>query len=248
MERAMTQREWRLESPATVSVRLTGGASTHATWLLEDGPGGTAITVGADPQCDWTIKAASVPAHALSILLLQGTVYVRSGPQGGVALNGQALAEGWQTVPSSARVDVGLARLELDMGSSAALAEGPRSWVVHNVETPPDAELVHTPSILVDDSVSSPEPARGRSYVENDAEVSGLRPSRNLRPEPMLPPPRRAPGTRTSWFDRPSRSSLPDAPSLIGGTQPGLGKHWLYLGGSVLLGSVYVIWLSLLDR
>src|SRR5690349_951557 len=57
MERAIARRDSGQKAPATACVRLTGGSSTHATWMLEDGPGGTAITIGSDPGCDWKIKA-----------------------------------------------------------------------------------------------------------------------------------------------------------------------------------------------
>lgn len=74
------------------------------------------ISVGTDPTCDWQIRAAFVPPRAFSILLVAGNLFVRSGPEHGVLLNGKAVEDGWTPVPHHARIDVGLARLEVALG------------------------------------------------------------------------------------------------------------------------------------
>lgn len=248
MESALNPREQL--APKTACVRLTGGSSSHSTWFLEDGPGGTAITLGSDPSCDWKIKAANVPAHAVSVLLLQGAVYVRGADEGRVLLNGQPLPEGWQPVQSGARIDIGLARLEVTLGAAeeALGAAWPRSWSVHNVERP-SAEADASPSILVDENVwLESEPPRGRDL--DDAEVSGLRPSRQFMPErPSATTPEPPSTARTSWFSRLSRPSLlQDAPSLIGKPQAEAGASWVPYLGAALMAVAYVLWVTLLDR
>jgi predicted component of type VI protein secretion system len=112
---------------SAAQLRLRQGSSTRATWILEESPGGTMITVGSDPSCDWQIRAAFVPPRAFSVLLLGGIAYVRPGQDMGVLLNGRPLDGGWTPAEQGARVDVGLARLEvvtapssvIDYGSSA---------------------------------------------------------------------------------------------------------------------------------
>lgn len=97
----------------TAHLRLRQGSSARATWILEESPGGTMITLGSDPTCDWQIRAAFVPARACSVLLLGGSVYVRPGQEGGVLLNGRPTENAWTEVPDGARIDIGLARFEV---------------------------------------------------------------------------------------------------------------------------------------
>jgi predicted component of type VI protein secretion system len=251
MERATSPRDHVHAAPATACVRLTGGSSTHATWMLEDGPGGTMITVGSDPGCDWKIKAASVPAHALSVLLLQGTVYVRSGEDGGVLLDGRPLATAWQPVDAGARLDIGLARLEISMGGEPVLGDWTCSWRVRNVERPSDDAA---PSILVDgDAIEAKLEADAtteRELADRDsADISGVRPS--FSPVIELNRPRRPTAereSRPSWLGRFSRSSTPDAPSLLGKGEGRPMKLWTYGVGFALLAVAYALWIALLGR
>ncbi|MDB4986808.1 MAG: hypothetical protein JWN04_1986, partial [Myxococcaceae bacterium] len=97
-------------------LRLRQGASERATWILEETPGGTMISVGSDSACDWQIRAAFVPARAFSLLIVGGRTFVRSGPEPGVLLDGKPVDDGWVQVPHGGRIDVGLARLEVTMG------------------------------------------------------------------------------------------------------------------------------------
>jgi hypothetical protein len=99
-------------------LRLRQGASARATWVLEESPGGTMISVGSDLVCDWQLRAAFVPARAFSMLVVGGRTFIRSGPEPGVLLNGKVLDEGWVPVADGARIDVGLAQLEVTMGYS----------------------------------------------------------------------------------------------------------------------------------
>ncbi|HEX6244633.1 MAG TPA: FHA domain-containing protein [Polyangiales bacterium] len=253
MERAIARRDSGQKAPATACVRLTGGSSTHATWMLEDGPGGTAITIGSDPSCDWKIKAASVPPHAVSVLLLSGSVYVRCGDHGGVLLDGRPLSTSWQAVADGARLDIGLARLEVTLGGESMLGDWPRTWVVHNVETPSEL-LDSSPSIMVDGEAiearlaADAEAAQRALDDRDDPEISGIRPSATPILELNRPKPRVEPAERSSWFGRRSRPSLADGPSLLGKHTSRPTKLWAYALGCGLTAGAYVLWLAALGH
>jgi hypothetical protein len=103
---------------ATVCLHLQRGSSPQVTWFLDDVPGGTSISVGADPSCDWQIRAACVPAHALSVLLLSGNLFVRSTCEGDVLLDGGPLGDSWVSVPDEAQLDVGFAQISITRGTA----------------------------------------------------------------------------------------------------------------------------------
>jgi predicted component of type VI protein secretion system len=115
MEQAAAYTMNEQQHPAvSARLRLRQGSSTRATWILEEAPGGTMITIGTDPTCDWQIRAAFVPARAFSVLLVSGALYVRPGVDLGVSLNGRPLAaQTWTKVDAESRVDCGLAQLEI---------------------------------------------------------------------------------------------------------------------------------------
>jgi predicted component of type VI protein secretion system len=131
METAATHHTKRAEAlGVTASLRLRQGSSTHASCVLEEMPGGTMISVGTDSACDWQIRAAFVPPRAFSLLLAGGHVFLRSGAEPGVLINGKPVCEGWNPVSNGARIDVGLARLEVTLdGQSepAILVDAPES-------------------------------------------------------------------------------------------------------------------------
>jgi predicted component of type VI protein secretion system len=92
------------------------------------------ISVGTDAQCDWQVRAAFVPARAFSLLLAGGHVFLRSGNEPGVLLNGKPVDEGWNPVPNGARVDVGLARIEVTLAQGDAQHEPPAILEVTEAE------------------------------------------------------------------------------------------------------------------
>jgi len=104
----------------TACLRLARGSSAQATWLLEDVAGGTTIRIGADPACDWQIRAASVPVLAVTAMLVGGTLFVKSSPDGGVLLDGRPLGMQWTEVASGSRIDIGLARIEVAVGAMSS--------------------------------------------------------------------------------------------------------------------------------
>jgi hypothetical protein len=208
------------------TIRLVRGASLQAAnWVLQAGPGGTSLTIGADPSCEWQIRAAGVPARAFCVLLTEFGLYVRSACQSGVRLNGQPLAADWQLVSSEARIDIGMASLELGPGENTALQ-------------PLDDALM---SELEDALPSSPA---GRTTILSDPDHSGLR--RSYAPDLIESNPE-PPARRSSHFPwRFSRYSLPDAPSVLGRYARPTNNFWLYLAVCVALGG-YAFWIALLD-
>lgn len=146
----------------TACVRLRQGSSARATWNLEDCPGGTTITVGSGLTCDWQVRAPFVPPHALSVLFVGGRLYVRPGPEHGALLNGHGLGgEDWTPVAEGDRVDVGLARLEIDVGASASA-----SW--REAEARPQAVEAHADEVYVSDGYASDAPPKPETARERE--------------------------------------------------------------------------------
>ncbi len=97
-------------------LRLCQGGAARPVWHVEDSPGGTMISVGADAACDWQVRAAFVPARAFSVLVVGGRAFVRSGPEPGLLLDGRPVGDGWTSLPARSRIDIGLARFEVQTG------------------------------------------------------------------------------------------------------------------------------------
>lgn len=148
------------QAPQVTCIRLTQGSSDDSVWVLEEGAGGTFLTIGSDPECEWQIRAAGMPAHALSVLLVGGLVYVRSGPQRGVRLDARLLSEDWTQVERDARIDVGLAQLEIKLGKDKLLPS------LRDVHAAAQAEArgphVYAASLELERSGTRPTPAPAR--------------------------------------------------------------------------------------
>jgi hypothetical protein len=146
-------------APPVASFRLTRGGSARAVWVVEGRAGAKPLTIGSDPGCDWPIRAASVPAHALFVLIDEHHVYVHAGLEGQVRINGRRLGRAWQLAKGEARFDIGLARIEVEVND--------HRFVPEFVE--PQA------------AASTPEAADG-----TDPDHSGVRPS--FLPKPVSVP------------------------------------------------------------
>jgi hypothetical protein len=93
-------------------IRLVRGSTRQAaSWILQAGPGGTALTIGSGLRCEWRIRAAGVPAHALSLMLTEHGLYACAAGEGIVRIDGRPLSNEWSPVPGGARIDVGMAGL-----------------------------------------------------------------------------------------------------------------------------------------
>lgn len=111
------------------ALRLTAGLSRHSKWMLRNGDSSSLTTIGASPRCDWQIQAEGVAQHAMSVGFFDGALYVASGPDTYVTLNGRPLCEVWRKVTQPAVLRFGAAQLELtpdDMRGADADAESER--------------------------------------------------------------------------------------------------------------------------
>lgn len=158
MEHAATAFNTETVAPGfSALLRLRQGASSRSSMTLADAPGGTMISIGTDPRCDWQIRAAFVPERAFSLLFVSGAVFLRSGPELGVLLNGRPVEDGWVPVASGDRIDVGLARLEVQLVRDES-----------------------EPTIIVDASATEEQPRVTRPYV---SPVPQAAPEADLRAE-----------------------------------------------------------------
>ncbi len=100
-------------APRTVLMRLTRGASSHVSWLLRRSANAATVTIGADPCCDWQVRAPGVPGHALSVALFDGGLFVASGPEAQAVLEGEPLPEIWKRVNQPLSIAFGAAQIEI---------------------------------------------------------------------------------------------------------------------------------------
>jgi hypothetical protein len=187
-------------------LRLRQGGAARATWLLTEAPGGTMISVGADSVCDWQIRAAFVPARAFSILVVGGRAFVRSGPEPGLLVNGKPVDDGWNPLPNHARIDIGLARLEVQTGYADLMGEEPVIELSHRRQERaqrPDAGAVNQPDAVAQDAVAQTavvqrqetrrvqSSRRRRKKTMETQEYGGHMPSRHevAVGEPLVTPP-----------------------------------------------------------
>jgi len=230
------------------------------------------ISVGADPSCDWQVRAAFVPPRAFSILLVGGSVFVRTGPEPGVLLNGKPLEDGWVPVPNGARIDCGLARMEVTAGFDAPIAAEPTGAfrILDHVpasaqgtwQAAPGApstwqEVAAQPAPAV--TVPSPAastPSPSARPAARPASARSARPSaRDLRQTIRGHGPR--PGATSQPLDATREledvytdPGMPDViPALLDDDAPSSRSSlWRYAAVGVLTASAYGGWLVLLDR
>jgi hypothetical protein len=150
-------------------------------------------------------------------MLTELGLFVRSTCGGAVRLNGRALGENWEAIQGSARIDIGMAGLQVDFSSETLLQ-----------------------------TLEMPAPhARSADPMDDESpDHSGVRPSYPLlQHEPVS----ELPAQRNSLLGwRFSRYSLPDAPSVLGRYRPPASKFWLVLISVLALGG-YAGWVALLD-
>lgn len=251
----------------TACLRLSRGASAQATWLLEDAPGGTTIRVGADATCDWQIRAACVPDHALTVMLVGGTLFVKSSQSGGVLLDGRQLGQPWTEVTNGARLDIGLSRIEIALGEASSAFDGlPQAYVapIDTRDLPYESmrtmeyrlDDIDQESIYINEPGTSPQAA---TFAELTQPQQALRESlipRESQRESVIPRESRVPRqsapelNRPSFLGRLSRPSMMGAPSLLddGTTEKGgTNLRKLALAG-LATALAYAGWLMLLDH
>lgn len=212
----------------TACLRLSRGASSQATWLLEDLPGGTSLQIGADATCDWQIRAACVPKHALTAMMIGGTLFMKSAQEGGVLLNGKPLPPRWTEVAGGARVDIGLSRIDIALGEARSAFERLPQVYVPAAATAPELPYESGPHAAWRDDSETNEPVEPSAYADAPPE-SG----------------------RPSLVERLSRPSLLEgAPSLLDermseSSSPAL---WKFAMCGLVTAIAYAGWLILLDH
>lgn len=259
----------------TACLRLTRGSSAQATWLLEDVPGGTTIQIGGDGDCDWQLRAACVPDHALTAMLVGGTLFAKSATESTVLLNGKPLALQWTEVGSGSRIDIGLARIDVALGEADSAFAGrvPDTFVPAAVtaqELPLEAKRTLEYRMSPEISAMLKDEQRGQAaatFAEIAAPQEMLRealhaPAIQAEHEPPQvarsmdePRPSVLPDAgRTSFMGRLSgrwsRPSLHGAPSLFEeGARPQQNPNlWKIAVGGVLTVLAYGGWVFLLDH
>jgi hypothetical protein len=227
-------------APQVTCIHLTQGSSDDSVWVLEEGVGGTFLTIGSDPECEWQIRAAGMPPHALSVLLVGGLVYVRSGPQRGVRLDGHLLSEDWKQVESDARIDVGLAQLEIKLGKGKLLPS------LRDVRAA--AQVEARGSGRAQDREARARQPQQRAEVGShaaavrasprDLERSGMRRTPALEPHHA----RRDPGRHEHQHRQQLRLDSRIRP------RERSGRGFRYLLGMIVLGTAYALWVAWLDN
>lgn len=251
---------WRPSRPkqTTACIRLKQGSSARATYLLEDTAGGTTITVGADPGCDWQIRAAGVANFALDLLLLGGNMFAKCPLDSTVLVDGRQLGSNWVEVTSGARIHIGLAQLELTMGEKASAFEhlpqafdpSPRARVQDSL---PRARVQDAQRTLVmgeeETIIVEPDLEVIRPDMEDELDlkkttVFSPASEQDYRPSFVDPP------TRPSLVERLSRASLFDrAPTLLDDGVESIPRRnlWRYALAAGATAVAYAGWLALLD-
>lgn len=100
-------------SAVRASLCLARGLSTRTTWILRSIQATRVLTIGASASCDWQVHAPGVAEHALSVAFIDGALYVASGPNAVVTLDGEPLFEAWRALRGPALLKLGAAEIEV---------------------------------------------------------------------------------------------------------------------------------------
>lgn len=218
-------------------ISLKRGSSARATCILEDVPGGTTMSIGADPGCDWQIRAACVPPHAVSVLLLSGNLFVRSTCEGEVLLDGKPLGDEWVAVRHGARFDIGLAQLEVARGAEPSAFDRSLAELSYSSEDYP-AQVATMPQRGLSTATRLEYPAW------SDAAANAL-----TRPEARASA---ANMQEEQAEERPSllgmRPSRGFAPSLLGDDHHSASGLWMYVVAGLATVFAYAGWVVALDQ
>jgi len=97
-------------------LRLRAGASPFPCWKFSEYDQGLQILIGSDPSCDWRILSAGVREQELQIFFSGRALLARSmRPRLGARVNGARLDAGWIPLQNGARLEIGLACIEVNL-------------------------------------------------------------------------------------------------------------------------------------
>lgn len=253
MRHAANDRQEAFATPAAARLHLQRGSSSQVTWILEDVPGGTSISVGADPGCDWQIRAAGVPPHALSVLLLSGNLFVRSTCEGDVLLDGSPLGDSWIATRDGARLDIGQCQIAIARGATRSAFEGARLATLSytEAEVADHLAMARQQGLSTATRLGFPAASLPASRPDVRAPVSGSRELARDSRGPVSgtrPLPAEAPEARDEQEAVLNRHSRSFAPSLLGEDQRRSGGAWFYVLVGVATLFAYAGWVLALDR
>ncbi len=234
-----------------VLLRLRAGASPWPSWNFGATDRGLQIVVGSDPHCDWQIASAGVAEQELEVFFTGRALLVRSlRPGRGARLNGVKLGEGWAAVPDGARLDLGLASIEVSIrASNDAASEPPAAHpTLLQPEWPNLASSVRGRAEQVDDwERASQQDAHTRyleAVVDADAQA-GVTVAQNEPPAAAVGHLQDGADTRSAHDPVSGAHLFQDSLDDSLGTQPVLIRYAAY---AFVLGIAYAVWVMLLDR
>lgn len=213
-------------------LRLRAGASPWPSWKFDESDRGLQISVGADPHCDWQISSAGVEEQELEIIFTGRALLVRSArPHEGARLDGQRLGEGWTALKDGARLDFGLAAIDVTLVFAQNTQDA--AWV------PPRAR----PTLQQAGFSKLESSVRDRAALLDDFE-------RATQQEREANPPSEETSFAPDEAERQAREqTVPEqrGPHLFDEVlepQPVLVRYTAY---TALLAVAYVVWVMLLD-
>jgi hypothetical protein len=227
---------------AAASLRLSRGESSQITWILEDVPGGTSISIGAAPSCDWQVRAECVPPHAVSVLLLSGNLFVRSTCEGDVLLDGSPLGDNWITVRSGARLDIGQAQVVVARGAArSAFGATGLSTLAYPPSEPVRAAPPRSQVLSTETRLGFPVWSANELQAARDQHALGA------VARAALPAEAREANLGADQEATSKRHSRSFAPSLLGDDRPSSGSIWLYVLAGLATLVAYAGWVMALD-
>jgi hypothetical protein len=231
---------------ATACLHLQRGSSSQATWFLEDVPGGTTLSIGADPTCDWQLRAACVPPHAVSVLLLSGNLFVRSSCEGDVQLDGSPLGDNWVAVHHGARLDIGFAQLVIACGAKRSAFDAASLGTLSYTEPQAASQLgaLRRKALSTETRLGFPIWSESGTQPASGTQLVGDQPAPAQRAALRVDA-RELNDDQQATLNRQSRSF---APSLLGDERRGPSGVWLYILAGLATLFAYAGWVVALDR
>ncbi|MFT3924791.1 MAG: FHA domain-containing protein [Myxococcales bacterium] len=158
------------ENSIAAIMRLVRGSSERMSWGFRKTDIGIAITVGAGRNCDWSMTTGGHEIREVSLLYAGDTLLVRREQPGNrLRLDGEPLGEDWTFVPPGSRLEIGLACLELQVGSERS-------------SLPPLPSFVRLPR-------KSPVPRGPKSGIMLQPREAKTVPELPAQSEPLITPP-----------------------------------------------------------